>query len=182
MTWKDKFPKENIYFETENGILYKANNKDILPYIDNKIIDLVITDPPYGVNSFELNGIDYIDTFYDVDFISKELYRILKDNTRCYIFTAQKTLINVINGFIKNGFKLHQILVWYRPNLAGGTNKRTYDYTSTYENILNFHKGSPNKLKIIDILISLIILIFSYMLNPNQILTMTHDFMYIKNQ
>jgi hypothetical protein len=30
MSWKDLFPKENRYFETENGILYKAEAIDTM--------------------------------------------------------------------------------------------------------------------------------------------------------
>ena len=45
--WKDKFPKENRYFETENGILYCANVLEILPKFPDESIDCIITSPPY---------------------------------------------------------------------------------------------------------------------------------------
>jgi len=47
MSWKDLFPKENRYFETDNGILYKGDAKDILQQLPSESIDLVLTDPPY---------------------------------------------------------------------------------------------------------------------------------------
>jgi len=86
-------------------------------------VDLVLADPPYGVNSNELNGIDYKDEFYNVGLVSTELYRISKNNSRALCLTAQKTLTKVVSGFEENGFKLHQTLIWYRPNLVGGTKK-----------------------------------------------------------
>ena len=147
MSWKNEFPQENRYFETNNGILYNGDCLEMLKKFPEDSIDLVLTDPPYGINSNESNGIDYKDNFYDVNIISKETFRILKENTRAYIFTAQKTFIDVVKNFIKNGFNLHQTLIWFKPNLAGGTKKKTYDFTSVYEQIMLFYKGKPLKLK-----------------------------------
>ena len=145
MGWKDAFPQEGRYFETDNGILYNALCLDILPQIHQKV-DLVLTDPPYGIGSDERNGIDYKDNFYDVDTTSKELYNILKDDSRAFVFTAQKTFFDVISGFVNSGgFKLHQTLIWHKTNLTGSSRKRMYDFTSSYEQVLNFHKGNPKK-------------------------------------
>jgi len=147
MSWKDKFPKENRYFETDSGILYNMDCLDLLPILPQESIDLIVTDPPYGVGSNEKNGIGYKDKFYDVNKISKCFYNVLKDNSRAYVFTAQKTFIDVVETFENNGFCLHQTLIWFRKNLAGGTKKKTYDFTSSYEQILNLHKGKPQPLK-----------------------------------
>ncbi|AEA33602.1 DNA-methyltransferase [Hippea maritima] len=147
MDWKESFPKEYRCYETANGILYNADCLELLPCIPQESIDLILTDPPYGVGSNERNGINYKDEFYNVDEVSSFLYGSLKDNSRAYVFTAQKTFIDVAKWFENNGFYLHQTLIWYKKNLAGGTKKRTYDFTSTYEQILNFHKGKPHLLK-----------------------------------
>jgi DNA modification methylase len=145
--WKSAFPSNNRYFETENGILYCGDCLEILKQLEDASVDLIVTDPPYGINSHEQNGINYKDNFYNVGLIAKELHRVLKDNSRAYVFTAQKTIIDVIQGFEDNKFSLHQTVIWFRPNLAGGTRKKTYDFTSVYEQILNFHKGKPQKIK-----------------------------------
>ena len=50
MNWKDNFPKENRYFETENGILYKGDCIEIMKQFPEKSVDLILTDPPYGIN------------------------------------------------------------------------------------------------------------------------------------
>jgi len=47
------------YHETEHGVLYHGNCLDIMPMLDKSNIDLVLTDPPYGIN---LEYSDYIDT------------------------------------------------------------------------------------------------------------------------
>jgi len=135
------------YFHTKNGILLCGDCLEVMKLIPENSIDLILTDPPYGVNSNEMNGIDYKDRFYNVEDISKKLFKVLKDNSRAFIFTAQKTFMEVIRGFGNSGFRLHQTLIWFRPNLAGGTKKKIYDFTSVYEQILNFHKGKPSKIK-----------------------------------
>ena len=155
ISWKDIFPKDGRVFETENGILYNADCLDILPQIPQESVNLILTDPPYGIGSDERNGIDYKDEFYDVNKVSKLFYDILKNNARAYVFTAQKTFMQVVNGFTNSGFHLHQTLIWHKKNLIGGSKKRMYDFTSSYEQILNLHKGRPKPLKkegLIDVL------------------------------
>ena len=49
MDWKNKFPQENRYFETDNGILYCGDCLKILKQFPDNYIDLVLTDPPYNI-------------------------------------------------------------------------------------------------------------------------------------
>ena len=148
MSWKDIFPQENRYFETKNGIFYCGDCLEIMKRFPNESVDLVLTDPPYGVGSNDKkNG--YEDRFYNVENLSSLLFNKLKANNRCLVFSAQKTFVNVLTEFEKKGFKFCQTLIWHFPNLAGGA-KKVFDFTSTYEQILLFHKGKPsciNKLK-----------------------------------
>lgn len=39
------------YFKTELGVLYNADCLEIMKYMPEKSIDLVLTDPPYGINA-----------------------------------------------------------------------------------------------------------------------------------
>ena len=84
MSWKDLFPKENIYFETDNGILYCANALEILPKFPNESIDCIITSPPYwGLRDYGIKeqiGLEptlekYLEKLFQ---ITIELKRILK--------------------------------------------------------------------------------------------------------
>lgn len=45
--WKEVFPKEGRYYETEKGILYCGDCLEILKEFPSENIDLVLTDPPY---------------------------------------------------------------------------------------------------------------------------------------
>ena len=48
MSWKDQFPKENRFFETDRGILYCGDCSVLLSKFPRDSIGLVITDPPYA--------------------------------------------------------------------------------------------------------------------------------------
>ena len=50
MSWKDKFPRDNIYFETENGILYCGDCLEIMKEFPKESINIVATDPPYNIS------------------------------------------------------------------------------------------------------------------------------------
>jgi len=41
-----------IYHETEHGVLYCGDCLDILPTLEDKSVDLVLTDPPFGIGNF----------------------------------------------------------------------------------------------------------------------------------
>jgi 16S rRNA G966 N2-methylase RsmD len=58
MTWKDEFPKENRYFETENGILYHMDNLELLKTTPNNTIDLVYIDLPFGIPTDKKFGLE----------------------------------------------------------------------------------------------------------------------------
>ena len=45
--WKEKFPKEGIYYQTGNGILYCGDCLEVMKEFPKESIDLVLADPPY---------------------------------------------------------------------------------------------------------------------------------------
>ena len=49
MDWKDNFPKENRYYETENGILYHGDCIEIMDKFPEESVDLILTDPPHTI-------------------------------------------------------------------------------------------------------------------------------------
>jgi len=52
MDWKNSFPKENRYFETERGILYCGDTIALLNELSfpKEEFDMILTDPPYGIS------------------------------------------------------------------------------------------------------------------------------------
>lgn len=133
--------------------MYELLNGDFLELsknIPDNSIDLIVTDPPYkcisggkphlktqpsGILSkndgkvFAHNNISANDYFH-------ELYRILKDNTHCYIMTNTLNIENFLSVAKKVGFKLHNILIWKKNN---ATPSRWYMKNCEY--ILFFRKG-----------------------------------------
>ena len=55
MSWKDIFPKENRYFETDNGILYCGDSLKIMEKFPKESIDLIVTSPPYNKGYWSRN-------------------------------------------------------------------------------------------------------------------------------
>ena len=80
MSWKDKFPKENIYFETNNGILYNIDAIEIMSKFPNAVFDAIITDPPYGTTNCKWDSIIPIEKMWE------QLKRIRKDKTPVVLF------------------------------------------------------------------------------------------------
>jgi DNA modification methylase len=53
-SWKDIFPVNNRFFETENGILYHGDCYGILKDIDKSQVHLLLTAPPYKIKPLEV--------------------------------------------------------------------------------------------------------------------------------
>ena len=84
MSWKDDFPIDSRYFETENGILYNGDVFEVLKNFPEGSIDCVITSPPYwalrdygveGQIGLEKDFNEYLEKLWRV---FDEIYRILK--------------------------------------------------------------------------------------------------------
>jgi DNA modification methylase len=108
MSWKDNLPKENIYFETENGILYCGDNTKILKQLSENIIDTVITDPPYGLR-FMSKKWDY--NVPTIEFW-KELLRIVKPGATLLSFGGSRTQHRMTINIEDAGFVLKDTLMW----------------------------------------------------------------------
>jgi DNA modification methylase len=83
MNWKENLPKENIYFETDNGILYNAEAIETLSKFPEKVFDSIITDPPYGTTACKWDSIIPFDKMWE------QLKRIRKDNTSIILFGSE---------------------------------------------------------------------------------------------
>ena len=77
--WKDDFPKENRYFETENGILYCGDCLEVMKEFPKNSIDLVLADPPYGTTACKW---DIVIPFEDMWRELKRIKRITRFHKR----------------------------------------------------------------------------------------------------
>ena len=152
MDWKDKFPKENRYYETENGILYKGDCIEIMKQFPEESIDLIITDPPYGLNYRSNWGAKtgnlkpYIqnDKLEDYKkllvYIREMLDKILSKNGEAYVFCGgggEPILAYAWLEYIKaKRFRVKNLLVWDKEFVGMG-----WDWRFQYETIFQLQTG-----------------------------------------
>jgi site-specific DNA-methyltransferase (adenine-specific) len=125
-------------------MLYNDDCLKVLPTLADNSIDLVLTDPPYGMNYQsnwrkikykKINNDNNIDWLY---FSLKQFKRILKEDSHCYIFCSIHFLSKFID-YSKEHFTLKDILIWEKNNHGSGD--LTGGYAPKYEFILFLTKG-----------------------------------------
>lgn len=135
---------------------YKVNNLNFLSNtLESESIDLVVIDPPYkltaggdkdtilgGINSRKNNPLMLTGEVFKHNKIKssdwfRELYRVLKNGTHCYVMCNDKYVKKYLNEAEKVGFKEVNILIWDK-----GMHTPTQYYMKNAEFILMFRKGS----------------------------------------
>jgi len=108
--WKKQFPKDNIFYETENGILYCGNSEEILKNFSEKIFDVILTDPPYQYLKHKL------DIPFDEDCIFNEFKRIINKNGLVVLFGRGTAFYRWNVKLNELGFKFKEELIWDKGN------------------------------------------------------------------
>ena len=146
--------------------LLQGDCLEFMKEIPDKSIDLVVTDCPYHIISGgctniprkdEPSGIfDRRNTFtqknakngklFDENEIEfghwlPEVYRVLKDNTHCYIFINARNLKDLQIESEKVGFKFQNIIIWDKGNVT----PNRY-YLNSYEMVLMLRKGKARNI------------------------------------
>lgn len=124
--------------------LYCGDCLELLPYLDSESIDLVITDPPYGM-SFRSNyrkvRYEHIvndDAVLWTEKVVNELDRVMKPNTHIYWFCSFHN-IDIFLGELKKKFNIKNILIWEKNNTGMGD--LSGSYAPKYEMIVFAQKG-----------------------------------------
>ena len=137
MNWKNNFPKENIYFETENGILYNGDCLEVMKKFPKESIDLVLTDPPYNINIDKWDIINnYLEWFNN---LCIEWKRLLKNDGSIYSFSGYTYGAELKLIFFKH-FIYRNWIIWYRAGRGNYPN-----YTNAYEFIFFGSKSKKYK-------------------------------------
>ena len=118
---------------------------EVMKDIPDKSVDLVLTDPPYGMNYQSSRRTDKhekilldnsIEWFKD---FAKQVFRILKDDTHIYIFCNDYAISYFRTWLNESGFNNKRALVWIKNNHTSGD---LYgDYANKTEFILYSQKG-----------------------------------------
>jgi len=116
----------------------------VMKKMPDECIDLCIADPPFNVGKDYGNFDDKKSEIKYWTWLEKritEIFRLLGENSRFYIFHTDKNIFTLKPICEKIGFKFHQTLIWYGPNLVGSGGRISRDWSCMHENILLFHKG-----------------------------------------
>ena len=144
----------------ENIILKNGDVLEELSSISDYYFDMAVIDPPYILNKTtggvsktglvdrwqgNLKGSDRKASIQnDIKFEEwlPEVYRVMKENSHCYIWTNDKNLSDLQKAAEKVGFRLHNILIWKKSNI---TPNRWY--MKNCEFILFLYKGKAKPIK-----------------------------------
>lgn len=104
--------------------LYNGDCLEVMKNIEDESIDLIVTDPPYGINyqTFRTKSQKIIndDNLLWVEKFTQECSRILKRGNHIYCFVDIEYSPEFILGFRKNGFKIRNLLTIPRAVKGNG--------------------------------------------------------------
>ena len=106
---------------------------ELMKDIPNGSIDMVLTDPPYGVTKIKW------DSVIDLDLMWKELYRITKENGAIVLFGTQPFVSKLISSNYEH-FKYDVIWCKDKPTNIGNANKQ---HLRMHEHCLIFYRKQP---------------------------------------
>lgn len=127
-----------------NGRFYLGDCLQVLKEIPDGVIDMICTDPPYGMDfqsNYRIEQHAKIANDKDLDWLPdlvKECYRVAKDNTAHYFFCSFHKL-DVFKQALEQHFKVKNILVWEKNNTSMGDLKG--DFAPKVEFVFFVHKG-----------------------------------------
>jgi site-specific DNA-methyltransferase (adenine-specific) len=124
--------------------IYCGDCIDILKLADSESVDLVITDPPYGMSfrsnyrKVRYNLIVNDDGILWSKEITDQLFRVMKPNTHLYWFCSYHN-VDVFKKELERLFTIKNILIWEKNNTGMGD--LTGSYAPKYEMIIFAQKG-----------------------------------------
>ena len=118
---------------------------EVMKTFPDKCVDLVLTDPPYGMDyqsSWRTDKYDKIDGDISLEWLPiflSEAFRVMKDNTHIYLFCNDYAISDFRRELEKAGFTPKRALVWIKNNHTSGDLEG--DYANKTEFIIWAHKG-----------------------------------------
>jgi len=120
-------------------VIYKEDCLEGMKKLPNESIDLIITDPPYGIAYRKKDEPFMIgDTANCFEYTLPEFYRVLNKQGAIYVFTSFKMLDNWLHRFLMF-FKMHNLIIWDKQRNSGLQMGSNYGFR--YEMIFFGSKG-----------------------------------------
>lgn len=118
---------------------------EVMEEMPDECVDVCIADPPFNVGK---NYGNFNDKKPEIEYWKwlkeriEQIFRVLKKNSRLYIFHGDRGIFKLKPLCESIGFNYHQNLIWHKRNLCTFRSGRiTGDWHFMHENILLFHKG-----------------------------------------
>jgi len=131
----------------EPNNIYLGDCLDLMREIPDKSIDLVLTDPPYGIDYQSAWRIDKSQWKPKIlndkePFVAwtDEAFRILKDDSALLCFTRFDTEYDFRKALTESGFNCKQQIIW--DKVIHGMGDLCGDFASQHENIIFATKGN----------------------------------------
>lgn len=121
--------------------IIQGDCREILRELPAESVDLLLTDPPYGMR-YRPHGARPIVGDDDLSWFRpfiREAYRVLKPNTHAYLFCNEYELATFRAEMAEAGFKVKRLLVWVKDQNSAGDLRG--DYANRTEYLLFGHKG-----------------------------------------
>lgn len=171
---------ENILCKTENPFeLHQVDSIDFIPTIPDNSIDILLTDPLYGIEHDKLmigaggktGGQSSIGYKFDDNtekalrvykFLAFESFRFTTSTAHCYLFIGTEHFYTIRGFFIEAGFECYiKPIIWIKRT-TGSNNSPEYWPSDCYESILYARKkdskiikeGMPNWIECLPVLLS----------------------------
>lgn len=125
--------------------IYNTNCLEFMNTLPDKCIDLVLTDPPYGMSfqsNYRIKKHDSIVNDDNLDWLPlfvEQSFRILKDDTHAYFFCSFHN-IDIFKQEIQKLYEFKNILIWQKNNTGMGDLEG--DYAPQYEFCIYARKGN----------------------------------------
>lgn len=136
--------------ELENKIYNEdcisSNLNEGINRIPDNFIDLITTDPPYGIDyqsNYKKEKFNKIKNDNNLNWFqgfSNECYRALKNNSALYCFTRPNVYPYMFQCFINSGFKFKNLIIVPKSNI-GGNGDLQASFSVGYELIIYLNKG-----------------------------------------
>lgn len=128
-------------------MIYNENCLDTMSRMDNVMIDLTVTSPPYdGLRTY--NGYSF-----DFESVAKDLFRVTKQGGVVVWVVGDATIKGSETGtsfkqalfFMECGFNLHDTMIWEKTGRLPTQDR----YYNIFEYMFVFSKGKPKSLNFI---------------------------------
>jgi DNA modification methylase len=127
--------------------LRNADVREVLPSMPAESVDLIVTDPPYGIgfdgNRWQTDNYDELAGDGDTELmasVADELARVLKPDRHAYVFCRWDTLPAVLDSYGEY-FEVDTTIVWDKDEGGHGMGDLN-DWAPRHEMIVKCSKGS----------------------------------------